>query len=74
MHSTKRIKHITRKVLKKHSKAIIRKDRAFRGIKIYTYKIGENTYFTAKPKQKGSKAYTVKYAIWLIDYYYGVVG
>ena len=73
MHSTKRIKHITIKVLKKHSKSIIRKDRAFRGIKTHTYKVGESIYFTAKPKQKGSKAYTVKYALWLIDYYHGVV-
>lgn len=43
------------------------------GIKVYTYNIGDYCYFTSKPKQERSKAYSLEYALWLIRYYNGII-
>ena len=44
-----------------------------KGIKVYTYNIGDYCYLTSKPKQKGAKAYSLQYALWLIRYYNGIM-
>jgi hypothetical protein len=67
-------KHKSKRKLKKYSHSKLRKDKAFRGIKVYTYHIGDHCYFTSNPKQKGAKAYPYKYALWLIRYYNRVMG
>lgn len=66
-------KHKSKRKLKKYSHSKLRKDKAFSGIKVYTYNIGDYCHLTSKPKQKRSKAYPYKYALWLIRYCYGVM-
>ena len=53
------------RALKKYSHAKLRKDRTFTGIKVYSYIIGDYCYFTSKPKQDGTNAYSYKYALFL---------
>ena len=50
--------------LKKYSKCLTLKDKTFRGMVVYTYTINDKTFFTAKPKQKGSKAQPIGYVKW----------
>ena len=64
-------KHKSKRKLKKYQHYCVRKDKAFCGIKVYTYNIGDQTFITSKPKQKGAKAYPYKYALWLVKYFYG---
>lgn len=66
-------KHKSKRKLRKYQRYCVKKDNAFRGRKVYTYNIGDYCFFTLKPKQKGSKAYPYKYALWLIRYYNGVI-
>lgn len=66
-------KHKSKRKLKKYGYYKLRKDKAFQGIKVYTYNIGDYCYFTLKPKQKSAKMYSLKYALWLIRYYNGVM-
>jgi hypothetical protein len=61
-------KHKSKIKRKKYSHSKLR-----RGIKVYTYNIGDYCFFTSRPKQKGSKAYSLEYALWLIRYYNGVM-
>ena len=51
--------------LKKYSHSKLKKDKAFTGIKVYSYTIGNYCYFTSKPKQDGANAYQYKYALFL---------
>lgn len=53
------------RVLKKYAHAKLRKDKTFTGIKVYSYTIGNYWYFTSKPKQDVTNAYTYKYALFL---------
>lgn len=66
-------KHKSKIKQKKYRHYKLRKVKAFCGIKVYTYNIGDYCYFISKPKQKGAKAYSYKYALWLIRYYLGVM-
>ena len=53
------------RVLKKYAHAKLRKDKTFTGIKVYSYIIEDYCYFTSKPKQDGTNAYSYKYALFL---------
>ena len=58
-------KHKSKRALKKYANAKLRKDKTFTGIKVYSYTIGNYWYFTSKPKQDGTNAYSYKYALFL---------
>lgn len=58
-------KHKSSIKLKKYSHSKLRKDKAFTGIKVYSYTIGNYWYFTSKPKRDGANVYTYKYALFL---------
>ena len=58
-------KHKSKRALKKYAHAKLRKDNTFTGIKVYSYTIGNYCYFTSKPKQGGTNAYSYKYALFL---------
>ena len=58
-------KHKSKRALKKYTHSKLRKDKAFTGIKVYSYIIGNYCYFTSKPKQDGTNAYSYKYALFL---------
>lgn len=62
-------KHKSSIKLKKYTHAKLRKDKAFTGIKVYSYTIGNYWYFTSKPKQDGTNAYQYKYALFLTRCY-----
>ena len=53
------------RALKKYTHSKLRKDKAFAGIKVYSYIIGDYCYFTSKPKQDDTNAYPYKYALFL---------
>ena len=53
------------RALKKYVNSKLRKDKAFTGIKVYSYVIGDYCYFTSKPKRDGANVYTYKYALFL---------
>ena len=53
------------RAIKKYTHSKLRKDKAFTGIKVYSYIIGDYCYFTSKPKQDGANKYTYKYALFL---------
>ena len=58
-------KHKPIRALKKYTHSKLRKDKAFTGIKVYSYIIGNYCYFTSKPKRDGANAYSYKYALFL---------
>lgn len=58
-------KHKPIRALKKYANSKLRKDKAFTGIKVYSYIIGNYCYFTSKPKRDGANAYSYKYALFL---------
>ena len=58
-------KHKSKRALKKYTHSKLRKDKAFTGIKVYSYIIGNYCYFTSKPKQDDTNAYSYKYALFL---------
>ena len=58
-------KHKPIRALKKYTNSKLRKDKAFTGIKVYSYIIGNYCYFTSKPKRDGANAYSYKYALFL---------
>lgn len=58
-------KHKSKRALKKYVNSKLRKDKTFTGIKVYSYTIGNYWYFTSKPKQDVTNAYTYKYALFL---------
>ena len=62
-------KHKSSIKLKKYAHAKLRKDKAFTGIKVYSYTICNYLYFTSKPKQDGTNAYPYKYALFLTRCY-----
>ena len=62
-------KHKSSIKLKKYSHSKLRKDKAFTGIKVYSYIIGSYCDFTSKPKQDGTNVYTYKYALFLTRCY-----
>ena len=62
-------KHKSSIKLKKYSHSKLRRDKAFTGIKVYSYVIGDYCYFTSKPKQDGTIAYPYKYALFLTKCY-----
>lgn len=61
----KRSKHVTKRFVKKCSRIFITQDPTFRGSLVYTYYKNDEVYFTAKPKQIGSKVYPLKYVCWM---------
>ena len=62
-------KHKSSIKLKKYTHSKLRKDKAFTGIKVYSYVIGDYCYFTSKPKRDGANVYTYKYALFLTRFY-----
>ena len=62
-------KHKSKRALKKYAHSKLRKDSIFTGIKVYSYIIGNYWYFTSKPKQDGTNAYSYKYALFLTRCY-----
>lgn len=72
MYHYKRLKHLTRRFVKKYSKSKVKQDPSFRGIFVYTYYINDEVYFTTKPKQKESKAYPLKYVCWMQENNYDI--
>ena len=58
-------KHKSKRALKKYVHSKLRKYKAFTSIKVYSYTIGNYWYFTSKPKQDGTNAYSYKYALFL---------
>ena len=62
-------KHKSKRALKKYAHSKLRKDNTFTGIKVYSYTIGNYWYFTSKPKQDGTNAYSYKYALFLTRCY-----
>lgn len=62
-------KHKSKRALKKYAHSKLRKDNIFTGIKVYSYTIGNYWYFTSKPKQDGTNAYSYKYALFLTRCY-----
>ena len=62
-----RIKSKAKRQLKKYAKYVIRMmDNTTRGTKIYTFVLSDGqTVTTSKPKQKDSKTYPWRYALWL---------
>ena len=60
---------ITSRYVKKRAKRVLKSDNTFHGIRVYTYEIENVTVCTSRPVQKGSKAYPLKYVLWLHKYY-----
>ena len=65
LHYKTLLKHKVSLKLKKYINYKLRRDKTFTGIKVYSYTIGNYWYFTSKPKQDGTNAYTYKYALFL---------
>lgn len=65
LHHATMSKRKCERALKKYVNSKLRKDKAFTGIKVYSYIIGNYCYFTSKPKQDGANVYTYKYALFL---------
>ena len=63
LHNKTLPKHKSKRALKKYANSKLRKDKAFTGIKVYSYIIGNYCYFTSKPKRDGANAYSYKYAL-----------
>ena len=58
-------RHKPRRKLKKYQHYCVRKDKDFRGPRVYVYGSFSACVFTAKPRWKGSASLPFKLALWM---------